>query len=250
MESNLLKDDYPNILTFKFNREFLNLSKQIQLNIYLKDFLLRLKNSKLRQTFKNHFSLSTIIYPFAGIDQILADDLNLFLLTPSESILPNLSSNTHSTYKIHEQIRSKCYFIPITDYKIEADDDEYKRKCIELDRTHVVITLENKTKEQEEETLLTKKVPIEQEPSCIFISNNSFHTGFIRIIQEKISKHLAPFIFHSTEENISYLSSNLIQQWFNTLILVNQTCSIAKRFLTGDGSHITCLIKQQTNYTK
>jgi hypothetical protein len=243
------KDDYPNILSLKCNREYLNLAKQIQLNIYLKDFLTRLKHSKLKQTFKNHFSLSTIIYPFAGIDQILADDLNLFLLTPSESILPNLSSNTHTTYKIHEQIRSKCYFCPLTNSKIEADDDEYKRKCIELDRTHVVITLENKNKEQDE-IISNKKTPIEEESSCIFISNDSFHTGFIRIDQEKLAKHFLPFIFHSTEENSSYLSSNLIQQWFNTLILVNQTCDIAKRFLTGDGSHITCLIKQQTTHTK
>ncbi len=228
----------------KCNREYYNFAKQIQLNIYLKDFLSRLKHSKLKQTFKNHFLLSTIIYPLIGIDQILADDLNLFILTPSESILPNLSSNTHTTYKIHEQIRSKCYFCPLTNSKIEPDDDEYKRKCIELDRTHVVITLENKTKEQD------KKSVIEEECSCIFISNDSFHTGFIRIDQTKLAKHFLPFIFHSIEENISYLSSNLIQQWFNTLILVNQTCDIAKRFLTGDGSHITCLIKPQTNYTK
>jgi hypothetical protein len=190
-----------------------------------------------------------MIYPFAGIDQILADDLNLLIITPSESLLPNLSSNTHSTYKTCEQIRSKCYFYPITDYKIEPDDDEYQRKRIELDRTHVVITLENKTKEQDDSTI-PKKGPIEQESSCIFISNDSFQTGFLRIDQEKIVKHLLSFIFHSTEDNIYYLSSNLIQQWFNTLILVNQTCAIAQRFLTGDGSHITCLIKQQTNQTK
>lgn len=250
VEPYLSRDDYPNILTLKYNREFLNFSKQIQLNIYLRDFLTRINNSKLKRTFKNHFSSSTIIYPFAGIDQILADDLNLFLVTPSESILPNVSSNSHSTYKIHEQIRSKCYFIPITDYKVEADDDEYKRKCIELDRTHVVITLENKTKEQDETLLTKKQTPIEQESLYIFLSNDSFHTGFIRIDQEKIPKHLLPFIYHSLEDNLYYLSSNLIQHWFNTLILVNQTCDIAKRFLKGDGSHITCLIKQHTNYTK
>ncbi|CAF2372544.1 unnamed protein product [Rotaria sp. Silwood2] len=248
IEGNLSKDDFPNILTLKYNREYLNLAKQIQLNIYLKDFLVRLNNTKLRQTFKNHFSLSTIIYPLAGIDQILADNLNLFLITPPESILPNLSTNTHSTYKIHEQIRSKSYFIPITDRKIEIDDDEYKKKSIELDRTHVVITLENKKKEQDDITI-NKKVSIEQEPLCIFISNDSFHTGYLRIDQEKLAKHFLPFIYHSSDDNIYYLSSSLIHHWFNTLILVNQTCAIAKRFLTGDGSHITCLIKQQTNYT-
>ena len=249
IETNLFKDDYPNILTLKYNREFLNLAKQIQLNLYFKDFCQRLKTSKTKQTFKNHFSLSTIIYPLPGLDQILADDLNLYLITPLESILPNLSSNTHSTYKIHEQLRSKCYFIPMNDYKIEADDDEYKRKCIELDRTHVVITLENHTRKQDE-VLPSKKLPMEEKSSCIFISDDSYHRGLLRIEHEKLAKHFLPFIFHSTEENCSYLSSNLIQQWFNTLILVNQTCTIAKRFLTGDGSHITCLIKQQTNYTK
>lgn len=233
----------------KYNREFLNLAKQIQLNFYLNDFLSRLNNSKLKQTFNNHFALSTIIYPLAGIDQILADDLNLVLITPSESILPNLLSNTHNTYKVHEQIRSKSYFIPMTNCKIEIDDDEYKKKMIELDRTHFVITLENKTKDQDDISV-NKKVPIEQEPSSVFTSTDSFRTGFIRFDQTKIPKHLLPFIYHSTEDNIYYLSSNLIQQWFHTLILVNQTCAIAKRFLIGDGSHITCLIKQQTNHTK
>ena len=33
---------------------------------------------------------------------------------------------------------------------------------------------------------------------------------------------------------------------FNTLILLNQTCAIAKRFLLGDRSHMTCLLKEQT----
>ncbi|CAF0811924.1 unnamed protein product [Rotaria sordida] len=248
IEENLPKDDFPNILTLKFNREYFNLAKKIQLNIYLKDFLLRLNNTKVKQTFKNHFSLSTIIYPLAGIDQILADDLNLFLITPSESILPNLSTNTHSIYKIHEQIRSKSYFIPITNCKIEVDDDEYKKRSIQLDRTHVVITIENKNKEQDD-IEINKKKSIEQESSYLLVSNDSFHTGYLRIDQEKLAKHFLPFIYHSSDDNIYYLSSNLIQHWFNTLILVNQTCAIAKRFLTGDGSHITCLIKQQTNYT-
>ncbi|UJR15675.1 hypothetical protein I4U23_002609 [Adineta vaga] len=246
------KPDFPHVLTLKINRDFFNLAKSIELNIYLRDFLIRITNSKTKQTFKNHFSLANIIYPFAGVDQTLADDLNLFLITPFESILPNLSSNTHSLYKTCEQIRSKCYFIPITDYKIEIDDDEYRKKRIELDRTHVVITLENKTKEQDDSTTTTssssKKAPIEQDSPYIFTSNNSFQTGFIRIEREKIPKHLLSFIFHSSEDNLYYLSSNLIQQWFNTLILVNQTCAISKRFLTGDGSHITCLIKQQINH--
>ena len=129
------------------------------------------------------------------------------------------------------------------------DDEEYKKKCIELDRTHVVITLENKTKEQND-TTLTKKGPVEPEPSFVFVSNDSFQRGFLHVDQAKIAKQFLPFIFHSLENDHYYLSSNLFQQWFNTLILVNQTCAIAKRFLTGDGSHITCLIKQQTNYTK
>lgn len=246
VESNQFKDDYPNILSLKCNRDFFNFAKQIQLNNYLKDFFIRMKASKMKQTFKNHFSFSTMIYPFARIDQIFADDLNLLLLIPPESILPHWSSNKHTNYKIHEQIRSKCYFTPQIDYKIEPNDEEYQRKLIELDRTHVVITLENKSKEDE----LKQPKPIEEKSSCVFISTDSFETGLIRIDQEKMIKQFHPFIYHSTEENQSYFSSTLIQQWFQTLILVNQTCDIAKRFLTGDGSHITCLIKQQTNDTK
>lgn len=234
----------------KFNREFLQLAKTMRLNIYLKDFLSRLKNSKLKQTFKNHFSLPSIICPLTGIDQTLADDLNLFLITPAESLLPNLLSNSHGTYKIHEQIRSKSYFAPITNCKIEIDDDEYKKKSLELDRTHVVITLDNKIKQQDETTTNKKMSIIEQDPICLFISDDSFHTGYLRIDQEKLIKQYSPFIYHSTDENIYYLSSSLMQQWFHTLMLVNQTCSIAKRFLLGDGSHITCLIKQQTNHIK
>lgn len=248
-ESNMIKDEYPNILTLKFNREFLNLAKQLHLNNYLKDFFLRLKTSKMKQTFKNHFCLSTIIYPLSvNLDQTLADDLHLYIFTPIESILPDLSLNTHSTYKIHEQLRSKCYFIPQTDYKIEANDDEYQRKCIELDRTHVVITLDNEVRSIDDNSSI-KKTPVEPESSCIFISDNSFHQGFLRIEQNKLAKHFLPFVYHSTDDNQSYLSSNLIQQWFNTLLLVNQTCTIAKRFLIGDGSHITCLIKQQNHHT-
>ncbi|CAF3368004.1 unnamed protein product [Rotaria socialis] len=250
IESNLSKNEYPNILTLTCNREFLTLAKTMRLNIYLKDFLSRLNNAKLKQTFKNHFSLSTVIYPFAGIDQILADDLNLFLLTPAESLLPNLSSNTHSVYKIQEQVRSKSYFAPVTNCKIEIDDEEYKKKSIELDRTHVVITIENKTTKEQDDATANKKMPVEQEASWLFTSNDSFQTGYLRIDQEKLARQFSPFIYHSSADNIYYLSSNLIQQWFNTLILVNQTCAIARRFLTGDGSHITCLIKQQANHAK
>ena len=101
----MIKDDYPNIFTLKFNREFLTLAKQIHLNMYIKDFFLRLKSSKIKQTLKNHFSSSTIIYPMSmNFDQTFADDLHLDIFTPIESILPTLSVNKHSTYKIHEQL--------------------------------------------------------------------------------------------------------------------------------------------------
>lgn len=237
------------IFSLKCNRDFLTIAQQIQLNNYFKDFIHRLKTcSTSKQTFKNHFSLSTMIYPFAPrIDQIFADNLNLLLLIPSESILPQYSTNQHSNYKLYEQIRSKCYFTPQLDSKIEPDDEEYQRKSIELDRTHVVITLENKTKDE----LATKKPNvIDEKSACVFISNDSFQTGFIRIDQEQMLKQFLPFVHYSSDEHHAYFSSNLIQQWFHTLILVNQTCNIAKRFLVGDGSHITCLIKQQTNETK
>lgn len=246
----MIKDDYPNIFTLKFNREFLTLAKQIHLNMYIKDFFLRLKSSKIKQTLKNHFSSSTIIYPMSmNFDQTFADDLHLDIFTPIESILPTLSVNKHSTYKIHEQLRSKCYFIPQTNCKIEVNDEEYQRKCIELDRTHVVISLDTQQRSSDENSS-TKKTPIEPETSCVFISDHSsFHQGFLRIEQDKLAKHFLPFIYHSIDDDQSYLSSNLIQQWLNTLLLVNQTCTIAQRFLIGDGSHITCSIKQQQNFT-
>jgi hypothetical protein len=233
-------EQFKHILTRKSNREILNLTKKFRLNFYLHDYLNRLKNSNIKQTFKTHFSSSTIIYPSNPSYQYLTDDLNLFLSTPPESILPNLFINTNSASQIHEQLRAKCYFIPLTDCKIEPNDDVYQQKSIPLDRTHVVITLENK------QIPKTDKIPIESEPSFIFVSNDSFQTGFIRIDQEKLPKQFSPFISYYSEENVSYLSSNLIQQWFNTLMLVNQTCAIAKRFLLGNKNHITCLLKEQT----
>jgi hypothetical protein len=242
-----IEESFPEISLesiIKSNPEFVNLINKFKLTFYLKDYLNRLKNSKLNQTLKTHFSSSTIIYPCNGINQFLTDDLNIFLISPPESILPNVFINTKNSSKIHEQIRSKCYFIPLTDCQIEPDDDQYRQKSIPFDRTHVVTTLENNR------TIDTDKISMEFESSWIFISNDSFQTGFIRLDQEKIAKQFLPFVYFSSEENLFYLSSNLIQKWFNTLILVNQTCAIAQRFLTGDGSHITCLIKQQTNYTK
>jgi len=218
------------------------LINKYQLKFYLKDYLNRLKQSKINQTFKKYFSLSTIIYPCNGINQFLTDDLNIFLITLPESILPNLLINP---IKIHEQIRSKCYFIPLTNCQIEPNDDEYKQKSISLDRTHDGITLDNN------QIINSNKESIEFESSCRLISNDSFQTGFIHIDQDKIAKQYLPFIYFSSDDNLYYLSSNLIQKWFNTLILVNQTCSIAKRFLIGDKSHITCLLKPQfTNQEK
>ena len=242
---NTEKNDFIHVLTqMKSSRDHLHLAREIHLNAHLNDFLIRLTNTKCKQTFKNHFSLAKIIYPFAGIDQVLADDLTLFYLTPSESILPHLTSNEHSHYKIHEQIRSKCYFVPTSHCKIEVNDDEYQRKSIEFDRTHVVITLETKTKD---EPTMTKKAPPEPDASYVFHSDDTFRTGLIRLESEKLAKHFLPFVFYSADEKTSYLSSTLIQQWFHTLMLVNQTCAIAKRFLTGDGSHITCLLQPPTD---
>ncbi|CAF4424668.1 unnamed protein product, partial [Adineta steineri] len=50
------------LITNKSNREFLNLTKKFHLNFYLKDYLNRLKTSQIKQTFKNHFSSSKIVY--------------------------------------------------------------------------------------------------------------------------------------------------------------------------------------------
>lgn len=238
------------VLSLKCNREYANLAKEMHLHCYLNDFLLRMKQSQVKQTFKDHFSLSTIIYPFAGIDQILADDLSLSLLTPAESLLPTFSSNLHSNYKLHEQLRAKCYFIPSTTCQIEIDDEEYQRQSKEPDRTHVVITLETKSKDQrgEEPSSQLKKATIDLEAACLFVSEDSFQTGSVRINAEKLGKQWQPFLSYSIEKDSSCLSSTLIQHWFQTLMLVNQTCAVAKRFLKGDGSHITYLLKQQSNH--
>ncbi|CAF1214401.1 unnamed protein product [Adineta steineri] len=247
IECQLINDDNEQfeqiLITNKSNREFLNLTKKFHLNFYLKDYLNRLKTSQIKQTFKNHFSSSKIIYPCNDTSQILVDDLNLLLISPPESILPTILINSNSSYKIHEQIRSKCYIIPLTKCKIEPNDDEYKQKSIELDRTHCVITLDSN------KTIKMTETSTHIESLFIFVSNDLFQTGFIQINQEKITKEFLPFISYCSEENISYLSSNLIQQWFNTLLLVNQTCAIVKRFLIGNGNHMTCLLKEQMKHS-
>ena len=198
-------------LIIKSNEEFSYLINRFHLNIYLKDYLNRLKNSKRNQTFKTHFSSSTIIYPCNGLNKVLTNNLQIFILTPPESIVPNLSRTADSSSKIHEQIRSRCYFIPFINNSIEPNDEENQ----------------------------------ESKSSYLFISNDCFQTGLIRIDPENIPKEFSSFISHSSEDDLCYLSSNLIQKWFQTLILVNQTCAIAKRFLIGDKNHMTCLLKEQ-----
>ncbi|CAF4999024.1 unnamed protein product, partial [Rotaria socialis] len=115
-QNSLTNDDeqLSRILAIKSNREFLNLIKQFQLNFYLEDYRKRIKNSALNQTFKTHFSSSAIINSSNRVNQSFIDDLNLFITSPPESILPNFIKHTDSSYKIHEQIRSKYYAIPLT----------------------------------------------------------------------------------------------------------------------------------------
>ena len=235
IETPPLTTDLPKFFHSKFNRDYFSFAKDIHLNFYVNDFLTRLKHSKVKQTFKEHFAFTPIIYT----NQSLADDLTLCLFTPSESLLPSFFSNLHSNSKLHEQIRSKSYFIPSTFGLIDVHDEDYQDQLKEFDRTHVVITLETKTKDEP-----LKRPLIEQQLTGLFVSKDSFQTGRIEIDRKKLSKYFLPFVFHSIEENRSYLSSTLIQQWFQTLMLVNQTSAIAKRFLKGDGTHLTCLLKQ------
>ena len=103
----------------------------------------------------------------------------------------------------------------------------------------MVITLDNN------QTKNTEKIPVEFESSFLFQSKDFFQTGLIRIDYDRIDKRFLPFIFQSIEENCYYLSSNLIQKWFNTLLLVNRTCDIAKQFLMGDKNQITYLFQDE-----
>lgn len=244
VETPILSDLF-NVFQLKCNREFVQLAKEIHLYLYVSDYVKRLKQSKSKQNFLQNFSSSLsskLIYPLIGIDQIFADDLNIHFYTPSEYILPNFSSNVNSHYTLHEQIRSKCYFVPSSHSFVELNDDEYERKHREMDRTHVVITLETKTHSE------TKKTPVEFESPFLFYSVDQFESGWIGVTEGKLNKSSSPFHYFSIEDNRTYLSSTLIHQWFQTLILVNQTCAIAKRFLKGDGSHITCLFKTNSSY--
>ena len=242
-----IRNDLFNVFQLKCNREFVQLAKEIHLYLYVSDYVTRLKQSKSKRNFLQYFasSSSKLIYPLPGIDQIFADDLNLHFYTPSEYLLPDLSSNVNSHYTLHEQIRSKCYFVPSAHSQVELNDDEYQRKHQEMDRTHVVITLETKT--HDDPSSRTKKAAIEFESPYLFQSTDGFRSGWIAVNAEKLNKSSSPFLYFSAEENRSYLSSTLLHQWFQTLILVNQTCANAQRFLKGDGSHISCLFKSQSS---
>ena len=198
-------------ISFESNRQLANLINKFQLKFYLKDYLHRVKTSHENQSFTRHFSSSTIIYPCNGLNQILVELLHLFIVAPPESMLPNFCKTTFNSSIIHEQLRAKCYFIPRTDTLIEPSDQQ-------LDSS-----------------------------SCVFVSNDDFENGLIRVNSEKISREFLPFLRHSPEENLVYFSSNSIHQWFHNLILVNQTCAIAKRFLSGDHHQITCLFQEDAS---
>lgn len=193
----------------------MNLVRKCHLNFYLKDFCTRLNATRSTLTFKEHFSCSAIIHPNPGHHQ-LSSTLTVTLVVPAESIVPCLSNHSNSLYLIHEQTRFKCYFIPSISFQIEPSDAYEQSNHID-------------------------------DQSSRFVSTDGFRKGFIRVDPQTINKDFHSFIQYSSEENQSFLSSRLIRQWFQTLMLINQTCAIAKRFLTGDGSHITCLVKDSKN---
>ncbi|CAF1387936.1 unnamed protein product [Adineta ricciae] len=226
------------------NREFAHLTKKFHLKFYLKDFQTRLKSSSVKRTFQGHFSSTKIIFPSNDTYQNTINDFNLIFTSPSESILPILSFNATNCHQIHEQLRSKCYFLPLVTHQIEPNDDEYKQRSFPLDRTHVVITLENN-----QTTRTSKTTSPEIDSLLIFTSDDFFQTGLIRINPQTIAKELSAFVYVCKDDNVSYLSSSFIQQWFNTLILVNQTCAIVKRFLLGNTNHVTCLFKESMQHT-
>jgi len=183
------------------NRDLIYLTNKYQLKFYLADYRQRLLKFQTNQTFQQDFSSNKIIYP----NQNFHSNFDLYYFTPSESILPYLSNNIYDLAKLHEQIRSKCYFIPIENLQIEPYDD-------------------NSTS------------------SYLFISNdNHFQNGSIRIDSKD---HLA-FISHSSDDNFDYLSAKSIQKWFHSLIIINRTCTIVKQFLNRNHNSLTCLISEQ-----
>lgn len=243
VQRSIVDSDLSKFLT----RPLIRLAKEIDLDLNLTDFRTRLSKSKIKEKFINHFTSNAVIYPPPVVESTLVNDLLVYNHTPSEYFLPIVSSNEHSNYKLSEQIRSKSYFYPSTLGKIEIRDEEYEKQTKELDRTHFVITLETKSKLDNEESIQrTNKSSVDFNANGLLSLDETLNCGFIRVDSENSSKLWRPFFHRSNEENLFYLSSNLVQQWFQTLILVNQTCAIARRFLKGDGSHLTCLLKEPT----
>jgi hypothetical protein len=126
--------------------------------------------------------------------------------------------HTHGLYQIHEQIRYKCYFVPYLPENIEPID------------------IRNGNESRLTSTL--------NESTGVFILNEEFQSGCIRFDTQPKDSAFSSLIDYSSNDQCWYLSSNAVRQWFHTLILLNQTCAIAKRFLTGNGSHITFLVKE------
>ncbi|CAF1625012.1 unnamed protein product, partial [Didymodactylos carnosus] len=132
------------------------------------------------------------------------------------------------------------------------DDYRHKQEIEQTSSIHVVIELETGSGNTSSKTTKSQQI---DDPSCLFIcdenDHSSFYTGHIRL-HKSYWKQYAHFSYRALndEENNYYLSSYAFQQWFQSLIIINQTCSIANRFLTGDGSYLTCLLKPKTSMTK
>ncbi|CAF1638947.1 unnamed protein product, partial [Didymodactylos carnosus] len=192
------------------------------------------------------------------ISTILANDLYIEFIYPLECILPTLLTSPYSTYNIQEQIRSRCFFIPEICFKTLPLDDDYKHKQ-EIEQTtltHVVIDLEMGNKDTSNQ--IKKLQQTDDSSLCLFIcdenEHSTFYTGHIRLDKSYL-KQYTHFVYRLSneqegEDNNYYLSSYVFRQWFQSLIILNQTCSIANRFLTGDGSYLTCLLKPEKTMTK
>ena len=98
----------------------------------------------------------------------------MLIISPPESILPNRIIHPNSSYKLHEQLRSKCYFIPMINIRIEPDDDEYQCQSFLLNDNPIVTGLDNR------KTVKTNEILVKDESSYLFTLKNDIKKNLMQ----------------------------------------------------------------------
>lgn len=139
----------------------------------------------------------------------LIENMEIQFVVPGESIVPICSTSLENSYRIEENFRSKCFFIPSDWPKID------------FSRSETEFGSENRWILSED--------------------------GRILVDLDSTDKSLKTFVKTCPIGQRSVLSSILVRKWFEQIILVNRTCAVAKNFLSGNVNSSSFLLKNSTS---